>query len=32
VRRGPVELVANFSDREVQVGETTVPAYSGVLR
>jgi len=24
--------VANFSDREVQVGETTVPAFSGVLR
>jgi maltooligosyltrehalose trehalohydrolase len=32
VRRGPVELVANFSDRDVQVGETTVPAHSGVLR
>jgi maltooligosyltrehalose trehalohydrolase len=32
VRRGPVELVANFSDREVRVGETTVPPLSGVLR
>jgi maltooligosyltrehalose trehalohydrolase len=32
VRRGPVELVANFSDREVTVGETVVPAQSGVLR
>ncbi|MGE5689824.1 MAG: alpha-amylase family glycosyl hydrolase [Pseudomonadota bacterium] len=32
VRRGPVELVANFSDREVDVGGTVVPPQSGVLR
>lgn len=32
VRRGPVELVANFSDREQEIGGTAVPALSGVLR
>jgi maltooligosyltrehalose trehalohydrolase len=32
VRRGPVELVANFSDDELRLGETVVPPWSGVLR
>ncbi|HSC90092.1 MAG TPA: alpha-amylase family glycosyl hydrolase [Gaiellaceae bacterium] len=32
VRRGPVELVANFSEREVEVEGTRVPPLSGVLR
>jgi maltooligosyltrehalose trehalohydrolase len=32
VRRGPVELVANFAANEQEVRGTTVPAFSGVLR
>ena len=32
VRRGPVELVANFSDAEVDVGGTVVAPKSGLLR
>ncbi|HSL66245.1 MAG TPA: alpha-amylase family glycosyl hydrolase [Gaiellaceae bacterium] len=32
VRRGPVELVANFAEHAVDVGGTTVPPLSGVLR
>jgi maltooligosyltrehalose trehalohydrolase len=32
VRRGPVELVANFARHEQEIGGTTVPPMSGVLR
>jgi maltooligosyltrehalose trehalohydrolase len=32
VRRGPVELVANFGDRQALVGETVVEPWSAVLR
>jgi maltooligosyltrehalose trehalohydrolase len=32
VRRGPVELVANFADRAQEIGGTNVAAFSGVLR
>ena len=32
VRRGPVELVANFADRAQEIGGTNVPPFSGVLR